>query len=84
MKEYTRIVTATAAAKIRRRRITVAITNRQLLKKKVLNSIPISKNRSEHGFSFASLPKLILENIRFHEYEYNMSRYVMYFSDVRY
>ena len=63
-------------AEIRRRRIAAAIAAMYLLKKRKRNRYkkkkfwvaPIFENRNEHSFFFASVPKLILEDIRFHNY----------------
>jgi len=68
-------VSITVTAEVRRRRIAVAVAIMLLLKKKKKTYkkkkhwvAPIFENRNEHSFFFASVPKLILEDIRFHNY----------------
>jgi len=74
MEQYRRIVATTVAVEVRRRRIVAMLTMRHLLKKKKSYKkkkywvAPLFENRCEHSFFFASVPKLILEDIRFHNY----------------
>lgn len=75
IEQYRRTVSITVAAEVRRRRIAVAVAIMLLLKKKKKTYkkkkhwvAPIFENRNEHSFFFASVPKLILEDIRFHNY----------------
>ncbi|XP_012522028.1 protein ALP1-like [Monomorium pharaonis] len=72
MEEY---ITATVRAEIKRRRAAVVIAAMHLIqqKKKVCKKkkywvAPIFKNRSRHSSFFASTPKLILEDIQFHNF----------------
>lgn len=67
--------TVAVIAQIRKRRIAAAVAAMCLLKKKRKKYkkkrfwvAPIFENRNEHSFFFASVPKLILEDIRFHNY----------------
>lgn len=59
---------------VRKRRIAAATAAMYLLRKKKRNYkkqfwvAPIFENRNEHSFFFASVPRLILEDIRFHKY----------------
>ena len=41
---------------------------KRLYKKKNYWVAPLFKNHDKHGFFFASFPKLVLEDIRFHNY----------------
>lgn len=74
VEQYRRIVAATVAVEVRRRYMGAILARRKLLNKKKIYKkkkywiAPIFENRHEHGFFFASVPKLILEDIRFHNY----------------
>lgn len=74
VEQYRHTVAATIAAEVRRRRIASAALVMNLLKKKRQYKrkkywvAPIFENREVHSFFFASVPKLILEDIRFHNY----------------
>lgn len=74
VEQYRHIVATVVAVEVRRRRIVAALAMMNLLKKKRPYKkkkywvAPLFKNRSEHGFFFASVPKLLLEDIRFHNY----------------
>ena len=72
---YRRTVAAAVAAEVvRRRRIAATAAAIYLMKKKRRYAkkrfwvAPIFENRDVHSFFFASVPKLILEDIRFHNY----------------
>ncbi|XP_011879299.1 PREDICTED: uncharacterized protein LOC105568303 isoform X1 [Vollenhovia emeryi] len=72
---YRRTVAATVAAEvIKRRRIAAAAFMMHLSKKKKIYEkkkywvAPIFENRNEHSFFFASVPRLRLEDLRFHNY----------------
>ena len=75
VEQYRRMVAAAVAIEIRRRR-TVAVLammhllnkKKRLYKKKNYWVAPLFKNHDKHGFFFASFPKLVLEDIRFHNY----------------